>query len=204
MWVSLITTATLLDWSSLLDQRLKGFSVINNFNIIFKSKTIDSNEDEKRNLDKFFNIFKILVAFGSVIVHFGFQFEDFDKSSIDNKIHLINYLSTLIARTFFYITYALSGVSSARWFFRALKRSVSWPKLVIRFYFGRLAVIAPLYYVIIIFVNFYLKYLTTDSMKDPLAERECRESVVSNMLFISNFSRPQRMVKFYGMGLNLI
>ena len=202
IWLSLILFATILQSLGILNEKWKNLSIVENLWKIFNIKT--ENSDKIVNKKVIFNLSnesRTLLQLNSVISHYFFEFyherdlPPFAPMPTGTISLVLEYLMLLGVRFNFCYAFFMSGNKAFKFIYRdsSMKIESNW-KWIARYYFGKFTQIAPFYYVLIFFNNFYLKYLTNDSMKDPLVEKVCRESVVSNMLFISNFSRPDRMV----------
>ena len=203
IWLSLIIFATILQSLGILNEKWKNLSIIENLLKIFNIKTENSNKNvNKKVIFNLSNESRTIFQLNSVISHYFFEFyHERDLPPFaqlpTGKISLVGeYLMLLGVRSNFGYTFFMSGKNAFKFISRDSSRKIesNW-KWIARYYFWKFTQIAPFYYVLIFFNNFYLKYLTNDSMKDPFIERICRESVVSNMLFISNFSRPDKMVR---------
>lgn len=85
--------------------------------------------------------------------------------------------------------FAISGISTAKWFVNHSKKSSSASSLVLRFYFERLAMIVPFYYMFLIFYFIFLVILN-----DRTALINFRESLLPNLLFLWNFFCTEKIV----------
>ena len=201
IWIGLIAWITILQSLGFVSKEWKKLSIVENLiSIYLKTENSDKNKKNEE-VDHLFTSSSSFIQFISIIVHYAFEF--FNEKDLPSiwpmsglAIDQIVYLIYTINKISLFYAFFINGVTAFKWLFRiqSWKSNFNW-RIYARFYLRNLREIAPFYYFLIVFNNFYLKYLISDSMKDPLIERVCRESVVSNMLFISNFSRPDRMVR---------
>ena len=203
IWVSLILIATALQLLGVLKENWKNLSIIENFRKIFKWNIEKHNESDKiKDILNLFILSRVITQLSVSLNHYfiehyiKFSLKSFNEMPSDNVKYLVEYIAMFSTRIGLFYAFFINGNNAFKFTSNdsSSKIETNW-KWIAKYYFGKFTQIAPLYYVLIVFNNFYLKYLISDSMKDPLMERVCRESVVSNMLFISNFSRPDRMVR---------
>ena len=199
-WCIFIIVVSVLDLLNLLNTKYRCLSIVQNLKAFVPAATNQKNDNT--DLCQFFaglrNIILIFTLFSHVPpVLFEFLGMDLNYNYKGVPMyHVAMHFGSINMASMASTLFIMSGTASARWFFSYFKsnESISFKKLVLRYYFERVIYVTPFYYIFIFFYIYYIKNLVSDSMRDQEIEAICEKSVVPNMLFVANYMIPTDMV----------
>ena len=204
LWFFIVNLVTILDLTNQLNpyyRKLSYFSLVKNFKIITYLADEKENKSEvHKNGGKLFDGIRGVCHLIILSFHFlslVFMPNEANDSLIEMPSPVINLISFL-GRFCFVTFFLMNGVASAKWFCQKFKggKVKSTKQLIIRFFIERIGGFSPIYYFFLWFFLVYVQYFITDQSYDPIVAQNCMDSVVPNMLFISNLICTDIMVRY--------
>lgn len=206
LWLLLILVATWLDIRQRLNSSpkkspsknatksgLSGLSLIDNFRIL---TTLEDKQEKQRDM---YQLFEWLRGLGHINVLFFHYLgvllarEHQGELAKENPPFVGFFFGFFIKLTFVGF-FTLNGIASGKWFFRMFQTKKSTNKLVLRFFFERFIMFAPVYYLFIVFYLVYVKHWVPQRFYDPVVVDNCNDSLFANLLFVSNFVGVEKIV----------
>ena len=109
----------------------------------------------------------------------------------------LRYALSFLVRAVFVFFFAISGISTAKWFVQNWKKTSSASSLIARFYFERLAMIVPFYYIFLFFYYLFLVVKGNSVILDNFTS-----ALIPNLFFVSNFFGTEKIVSLTRSGIS--
>ena len=199
-WTILILFATFQDIRQRLNpeiksSRLSGLSLIDNFKILTK---IDDKKEKHQDKYQLFDYWRGHGHVSMLIFHYlGVLLARENQGELAKENPpFVGFFFGFFIKATFSVFFTLNGIAAGKWFFRMFKSKTtpSTTKLILRFFFERFIMFAPIFYLFIVFYLVYVKYWIPERFYDDIVVNNCYDSFITNLLFASNFISTEKIV----------
>ena len=197
IWIFFIIIISIIHWFnfSLLNNNIINFSILKYYRDM--KNELSARKTRKENYLSSLNGIRCLSHLYVISWHFYFMLLNNDNNSWLFSYHIFNYInSVVIPRMIFTSMFTINGICSAKWIFAQFNATKSSTLIVIaKFYYTRLSMIVPTYYMFKLFNLVYIDHLFVNQIRDQKVIDSCHRTLGVSLLFLSNFYQSGASVR---------